>query len=424
MEYKNKYIKYKNKYLTLKKQLGGNKEYFELYTINSETTLYHGSFNKVNGHINIPGYFTTDPLQSLGHLISTARRLDNSTDYKITDLNNISSCYPTIYKYKTVDKLTLLKMNVGSKKYNDSFGVLFNKGILKTFLDELKETKKFEVLTNFRNKLEDIGQKIPEKEKINITNDNFFWIYCVLFDKYIDLCKSGCFGGWVNTPGYYLLSNIDYNLYFNNILEDIIPYDSKIDGIYVERDQDEIILFNNTNLSDISIPNFILPFYINTEDKAKEFINNYDKVVLEFLDDKNNEDKQKAIINLFKKFNHIDESGINKWNFDWFKTYCENYNPYKEVDISNCTHPEFTNPEKEKCRIRFPVNIILDDEFQDPECDNFLSSKLSILNIKSHSELLSKWIDNIKTDKFSENTLQLFEDNFCINRQNILQRKL
>jgi len=42
---------------------------------------------------------------------------------------------------------------------------------------------------------------------------------------------------------------------------------------------------------------------------------------------------------------------------------------------------QFTNPEKEKCRIRFPVNIILDDEFQDPECDNFLSSKLSILNI-------------------------------------------
>ena len=118
-------------------------------------------------------------------------------------------------------------------------------------------------------------------------------------------------------------------------------------------------------------------------------------------------------------------SKIDILNLQGCKTYCENYNPYEKVDISNCTHHEFTNPEKEKCRKRFHVNIIPDDEFEDPECNNFLSSKLSILNIESDTDLLREWIDNIITDKFSEDNLHLFKDNLiCRNRKSIVNRIL
>jgi hypothetical protein len=434
MNYKNKYLKYKNKYLTLKKQIGGGEKFFELYTVDSDTNLYHGSFNKVSGNINVPAYFTIDPLQALGHLISTATKFDNLKNDKILegDIIKISSCYPIIYNYKTNKNITLLKMKVGFNKYNDSFGVLFDKKLIKFFLDKLGSIKKIEILTNFRNKIANIGIYLSEKEKINITEDNFFWVYCVIFDIYINNCKSGCFAGWSNTPGYYLLSNINYDAYFKSIFYDIINEDMTVDGIYVENDQNEIILFNNTDMYDTPKINFILPFYIETIEDAKSFIINYDKTVEEFL--KNNEEskadnnKQIAVINLLKKFNHIDELGTKKWNFDWFKTYCENYDPYEKLDKFNCTNPEFADPDKEKCVKRFPANpknIGLYDYDYDLDCEDFLSSKLSILDIETHSNLLKEWIDIIKNNIFSEEKLKLFENNLiCKNSKITLDRIL
>ena len=82
MSYYNKYLKYKNKYLLLKNLRGGVDSDLKIHEIDINTKLYHGTFNKIIGKLNSPSYYSTDPLQSLGHLISTSTKFIN------TDSNN------------------------------------------------------------------------------------------------------------------------------------------------------------------------------------------------------------------------------------------------------------------------------------------------------------------------------------------------
>jgi hypothetical protein len=423
--YKIKYFKYKEKYLNLKKQLGGTHENFSIVSFESGTIFYHGSFNKITGTLYSPAYYSTDPLQSIGHLLSTSTKIDN-TSTSNTDLNKISTCYPIIYKYTVKSQIKLLKMIVGSKSYSRSFEILLNRVILKKYLDLL--TNKDTILNNFKNKLyligsfiynSDVTEEIYERKSFEEK-----WDY--LFNIYNKKCENECFGGWANTPGYYIISSIDYNAYLREIMPDIMN-DNTVDGIYVENDQNEIILFNNNKFNSEYSKQYILPF--SFKDKNKEeitsFITNYISACDLYLSDKTNQENKDNLSSIFKQFNHIDD--VHKWNFDWFKVFCKDFDPYTNINPETCT--QVNQKDKLKCTKRFPINsdnlnLIYDpDEVECSDDYELLSSKLSIINIDEHSKLLREWIDMILSPKFSDNNLNMLSS-ICLDRTAQINRDL
>ena len=436
MSYHKKYLKYKNKYLLLKNLRGGDSD-LTIHEIDINTTLYHGSFNKITGKLNSPSYYSTDPLQSLGHLLSTSTKFTNK-DFKdvnnttvIKDLSKIATCYPSIYNYINKDKIYLLHLLVNSTNYDNTFGKIFNKNKIKELL--LVNPEKINILNNFKKKLVAIGSlKDDEKE---IVESNFEDLYNTYFDNYYSTCSYQCFRGWANTPGYYLLSNIDYNKYLKSIIPEIIG-DKKIDGIYVERDQNEIILFNTDKLSDKFTINYILPYIFYQEkekkiDLAKDFILDYDTKCKEFLEEPDNKEKQGKLYEKFKEFGYINGNEENKelWNFDWFFTYCENYDPYKniEIDEKNCKTLFAREMNKnENCIKRYITNPtylgISEEDTGYVFCDSpIFTSKLSILNIDKNSEKIKDWLLNI--NYFTEDKLKL-SALICIKREAQLDRVL
>ena len=96
-------------------------------------------------------------------------------------------------------------------------------------------------------------------------------------------CRFTCFGGYGNTPGYTLLSAIDYNKYLANIK--LISKGTVVHGIYVESDQDEIILLDNYDCLSTSNISFVLPFqqkYFHVAG-AQDYIDKYVNYATEFL---------------------------------------------------------------------------------------------------------------------------------------------
>lgn len=126
-----------------------------MFTLETNSNIFHGTFNKVVGNINPPAFYSTDPLQSIGHLISTASKMQNIEEYNEKDFLKISTCYPFIYIYKNTRPLKLLQMKVNQSAYNKTFEIIFNKTIIKKYLDKLDN--KIDVLTSFFNKLEKIS---------------------------------------------------------------------------------------------------------------------------------------------------------------------------------------------------------------------------------------------------------------------------
>ncbi len=417
LDYKQKYLKYKEKYLTLKKQLGGAFDNFTIETLDSGINLYHGSFNKVYGNLNAPAYYSRDPLQSLGHLLSTSTKIDNAiSEISDKDINKISTCYPLIYVYTLNTKIKLLRMKVGSNLFNESFGILLNKSVIKKYLDLLEN--KNGVLNNFKTKLSLIGSKITSDYET--TYPDFDSKFNYLFDLYLSKCQEECFGGWANTPGYYILSSINYNSYLKEIMEEVIGT-NQLDGIYVENDQDEIILFNNDKFEPVNKIQYVLPYSYKEkpDEEIKCFIRKYDDACGLYMSKDSIENRQigkRNLIELFKLFNQI--NGEQKWNFDWFKVFCKNYNPYENINKDTC---ELINEDdKEKCAKRFPLNpeaLRIDYDMDQFECYEYqvLNSKLSILNIDDHSRLLRDWIDMVLSDKFSESNLNI-SSQICLNR--------
>ena len=253
-------------------------------------------------------------------------------------------------------------------------------------------------------------------------------------DLYFGICEHSCFGGWGNTPGYYLLTSIDYKAYFKEILKDIVSED--IDGIYVDRDQDEIILFDNLGLTTTPQIQYILPYTFKDADseEIKCFINKYINASNNFISDQKNETYKIQLKELFIQFNEIDSS--NKWNFDWFQVFCKNFDPYQDMnqygtDSEKCELIDSQNKQKDACIKRYPINpsnIGLVEDYNAYEyfdCDNefFNSSKISILDIKTHSDTLKMWIRTILSDNFSDSRLNMF-DSICNNRTIMLDRTI
>jgi hypothetical protein len=422
--YKQKYLKYKKKYLELKYG-GGSKEYFKIETIEKNTHLYHATYNKLTGFVYNPGYYSKDPLQSLGHVLSTATKWDNmkiKNEILIKDLDKIT-CYPYMYVFKNKNDLKLLRMEVGKSEesYNNTFKIIFNQEKIIEYIN--RNTNKDNIKSQFIEKIRGIGKLKDNKEQDFET----------ILGNYINIwCQEQCFGGWANTPGYYILSKIDYNAYLKEILPDIVTED--IDGIYVARDQDEIILFNNDKLDTNYNIKYILPYtYINksTDDIKKfilEFIEKYNKIPRN-VKDLNGSSELTDFKNIYIEFNKINNE--TKWNFDWFQSFCKEYDPYDNPKcIDELPVPTPTDCTEKAMIKSYPLNPdylgLIDWDMDQYNCgyNNFYSSKVSILDICKHKDILLKWIKAITTDdKFDETNIRLFNE-ICKNGPVMLNRIL
>jgi hypothetical protein len=369
MDYKNKYIKYKNKYLQLK----GGEPIFSIYTINETDELYHGSYNNITEKLKTPSFLSKDMLQSLGHIISS---LPSTSE---TNLNKITSYFPIIYNYKPQKTLKLLKIN---KPYNtlETFDKIYNVDILWEFL--IKEPNYINILSNFIDKITDL-YPIYQK-KFSEYNKR---VYDYYIKKYKKLCNSSCFMGWVDTIGYYLLSNIDYNNYFKSIG---ICYEN-VEGFYIEQDQDSIILLNTDNIEIID-KYFVLPYFYKNKSyqEQKNFINKYLCFSKQYKINKRGDIYDLVI--LIDEYAYIDETK-KMWEIDWHRTFCDYYNPLK--DVYDKTKPVGSRGCAENlhnlCKKRFSNKIKIPDlekKIYKEKCGNFKSQKISIDNLDYIPELV------------------------------------
>ena len=380
MDYKLKYLKYKKKYLNLK----GGEHNFDIYTIDETDELYHGTFNKLMGNLIAPSFFSKDMLQSLGHILS-------GLHYQAKNLSNKTSCFPTIFNFKAKRKINLLKINK-PYSYTDSFDLLFVPHILWKYLLIINDP--VDIFYNFLKKLQKIytSLKIPESKSL-ITIENMCEVFNYNMNGYKHGCKRSCFMGWANIPGYYLLSCIDYNKYFQEI--GVTTQD--IDGIYVEQDQDEIILFD-PSLLELHDTYYIFPYtykFKSIEDN-KNFMKKYINFSTEY---KKYKFHNPSFLKLLDEYTFID--GIEKWGFNWYKTECDHYDPLKEIFDDSKPETEKGCAEYIQCKKRYASFV----NSYDKNCDvTFKSSKISILNLKN-VKLLHDYMCCIKNWKKS-----LFED--------------
>ncbi len=249
----------------------------------------------------------------------------------------------------------------------------------------MKEDKNT-IITVFLNKLKSISfgnkkiieliYRLEELEEPNID------IFIQIINQYRYKCEDECFGGWANTPGYYLLSSIDYNEYFRE-LEIIKQYDT-IDGLYIENDQDEIVMFNLENIIKTQV-NFILPYQLRnfSNEVHVNFIERYiDNFKNNQIDDLLEQMYQFNIV-----YNEVE------WDFNYFHTPCFNYDPYISIE-TNCAKDM-------QCKVR---RGSIDDNYQwamvqGKGCD-FKSHKLSLSDMNNINDF-KKYVKFIKTCNFN-----------------------
>jgi hypothetical protein len=357
---------------------GGNRN-FDIKTIDETDVLYHGSYNKLIGNLLSPSFYSQDMLQSIGHILGKLH-------YETRSLDEISSCFPTIYNFKPKRKINLLKINKPHDNKN-SFDLLYVPKIIWKYL--LERENYVDIFYNFMVKLKKMYPDIyMPKNKSYFTKDSM----CALYDYYMNGYKSGCeiscFMGWANVPGYYLLSCINYNEYFKEI--GICAQETNtIDGIYVEQDQDEIILFDSS-LLELRDTYYVFPYIYklsSIEDK-KKFMEKYIEFSAEYRKTKIRDD---LFLKLIAEYPFINET--EKWGFNWFKTECDNFDPLEEIFDDSKPETQKGCAEYKQCKKRFHTNVTTFDE----NCNvTFKSSKISIQNLKN-ADLLRDYMECIKS---------------------------
>jgi hypothetical protein len=398
MNYQKKYLKYKIKYLNLK---GGadidlNKEdddllvpisNFEIFTLDTTKILYHGTPHKLDGPLKSPCFFSTDILQSIGHI------LVNYNVFNYTRLNLLTSYFPTIHCFKPKSNINLLKIN---KPYifSKSFDLLFNTDVLVNILHNSSGSRTGGPRPHTR--IIDEFVKIYKKIHPNVLNNphqKYTFKYIKFYiDSYKSHCKFKCFTGWTDTPGYYLLKSIGYNKYFKKI--GLIPDDITIDGIYVEQDQDEIILFNTTIIESLNEPNnilYIFPYMLKDADleSRKSFITNYktesDKYKIEDIFTFNLE-------NIIDQYIYIDREQTQLWDINFLKNQCEKFDPLVPIYDDTLAINMKGCAEFKPCKKNMGIEIL-----DDLECKSgFKSHKISI-DDSTKLDQLKDYIEKIKT---------------------------
>jgi len=397
---------YKNKPENVQKGYFPNGNNFEIVNFKGET-FYHGSFFKVDHSLYTPTYYSKDILQSVGHVLIEFRKLQDAynNQYRTLkkSLSNVAKCFPLLYEFKTAKNISLLKINK-PYDYESSFDKLFEKDLLIKYVMESQNAP--EIINEFKSKLKGIGMQNVDTLDFNS-----------LIDKYLKNCKEGCFGGWVNTPGYYLLSKINYNNYFRENL----GVETDVIGLYIESDQDEIVLFDNSNIGLESI-NYILPYsYINADiTDVKSFISNYVagykewSGVLNSIYNDNNIKMFKDFIKIISQYNYIDIDNQIPWGFNWYKTACNPYDPLKDINKQD--------NRLNTCALRQPIYSDY-PEYDWSLFDNYSkcqkewkSSKISIDDMGYVQNLL-EYLNKIKSGDWSVKNINISD--LCISTSTI-----
>ena len=233
----------------------------------------------------------------------------------------------------------------------------------------------------------------------------------------------------MNIPGYYLLQIIDYNNYFKDIK--IIDSDIIIEGFYIPNDQDEIILFNNCNLTYKEII-YIVPFFLNNiseeererKSRIKEYINRYIELATNLKSQipcpELYTDFYEHYIKLGKKIDIEDNTDLtleNSWYFDYFTSYCTEFHAYTQI-TSNCPFNR-NREEYNECKTKNysdknfydyyvkPKRSIFDRSSNLPQCGKIKNSKQTIYNIDD-IEKLYIYI-NFLQEEANNTKLQLFD---------------
>lgn len=369
------------------------KPLFGVVTIKADDVIYHGTHYKLIGNIPYPpGYFSKDILQSLGHIMRDFKELTNAyrsfnkvaLNKKINDL----ICIPSIYVYRFVKDTNLLVLT--DPHISKTFAKLFVPEILAKYVEQ--KTNRNEIIAAFIEKMRASLQ----------TNPKFFEgkPLSKIIELYRENCAASCFGGWTNTPGYFLLQSIDYNKYFTEI--GLLDGITQVEGLYIPRDQDEIVLFGNINLIiEYMFRSYVLPYsYVNKElsDSAK-FIDTFIRSLGEYKQ-KNTADALIDIARNSYEYNIVrgedEEDPIYEWKFSWFLTDLKDFNPYLsqsqgysyKIDINDLEGRYLNN-----LTIRSSKISVADIDTLSPHLVKFVAA------------ILNKWRNNNFTDV----------DNLCSN---------
>jgi hypothetical protein len=247
----------------------------------------------------------------------------------------------------------------------------------------------------------------------------------IKFEQYLDqwsgYCEASCFAGWANTPGYLLLSKINYNEYF----KELKLIDDDVTGMYVNNDQDEIIMFESLNRVN-KIPVFPHDVLNVSSDAQLEFIEKYKTLPEhEFM---------KHCVKPYIYFMGLDNIRYT-WDFGFFKTKCVTYNPYKPIakqlmlnKTQNCkstcrisTIPsdyDFRHFDPENLACYDPALVDTEDEHVIPS--DYTSVKYSIKR-EDHLYYLFVYIQKIITSTYSSNIIDALDN--C-SRDPVLDRHL
>lgn len=401
-----------------KSKYGGTLPNFNVYELPS-TNLYHGTFNTIITDLITPYFLSMDPLQSVGHLLIEFKSLFREQSKQRPNASTITnklelmrSCFPTLYVYNSPAPLRLLQINNPSNSGN-SFDILFNKPLLLQHVQSLPNAD--EIMNLFINKIDALGVfKIPPNSDINIKFKQYL-------DKWSGYCEASCFAGWANTPGYLLLSKINYNKYF----KELKLIEGDVTGIYVHNDQDEIIMFEPLNKVN-KIPVFPYDVLNASSDAQLEFIVKYKTLPLpEFMN---------HCVKPYIYFMGVDNIR-NTWDFGFFKTKCVTYNPYKPIakqlmlnKTQNCksTCRISTTPSDNDTRYFDPSNLPCYDHALDDTEDetvipsDYTSVKYSIKR-EDHLYYLSMYIQKIITSTYLSVIIDALDN--CSNAS-VLDRRL
>lgn len=377
----NKYLKY------LKKNLaGGENKNLKFYIMLKDTTLWHGTYNKIIGNFATPVYFSNDISQSVGHIIykyidiyDNLQKLDKINTQKLKiNLDYVSNYYPNLLQIKLSDNLNLLRI-INPNNYNETFAKLYDSNILAKYI--FAETNSKNIIEKFIEKIRGLQNKTADKMNDILMQDTSEINKIIsIVNLYLgQICSYQCFGGWGNTPGYFLLNSINYNNYFQELK--IIQSNEIIDGIYVEQDQSEIILFDTKKIY-IENDFYLLPYSFGEDIKLnKLFIQEYITKSKEYIENK--DEKYIDYANFLIKFAQKNTTEI--WDISWFLTKCENYKPLEKIYDETKLEGQRGCSEKENvCHYRQSLKNIYNDIYDgftncgDFTIQNYKSSKISV----------------------------------------------
>jgi hypothetical protein len=296
-----------------------------------------------------------------------------------------------------------LKIN-NPQIFANSFGKIYNIPILQKYIFNLEKEKRNRVLSIHVTKMRNLNltikhpilqKKIYDGDDENEINTNIN----ELLNIYRDVCKS-CFRSWYNTPGYYLLSEIDYNSYFKEI--GLIKEKEHVDGVYVEVDQDEIVLFD-TSLVKKEDTLFILPYsFINKPlIEKQDFIKKYIDLTKTFTESYHKRnippDLLKDFFNILSEFNMFNN---NYWNFTWVDSGCLNFNSLENIEETCSPNINCTRSLNEDT---YTIASIINNYWKKNNCKG-VTYKLQLENMSEYNITeLKKYIEFTKTNNDKNN---------------------